>query len=111
MNNYFDNKISFYSNFNTYKLELSLNEVENMANIDNQENIDNLENMANIDNTNIKNCLIKKLNELGIVCSSRNIKLFDLQNNYEIKTTKDLLTKKTKHCKIIIVPVDCNCRM
>jgi hypothetical protein len=95
------NKISFYSNFNTCKLELSKNEVENMANIDNLENIDNL--------ANIKNCLMEKLNELGIVCSSRNIKLFDLQNNYEIKTTKDLLTKNTQQCKIIIVPVDCNC--
>ena len=106
MDLYLDNKISFYSNFNTCKLELSINEVENMANID---NIDNQENMVNIDN--IKYVLTKKLNELGIVCSSRNIKLFDVQNNYEIKTTKDLLTKNTKQCKIIIVPVECNCRM
>lgn len=128
MNTYFDNKISFYSNFNTYNIELSINEIENMTNNidnldnnpDNQENnqdsmenmannIDNQENMVNIDN--IKYVLTKKLNELGIVCSSRNIKLFDVQNNYEIKTTKDLLTKNTKQCKIIIVPVECNCRM
>ena len=102
MDLYLDNKISFYSNFNTCKLELSINEVENMANIDN---------MENIENTNIKSFVMKKLNELGIVCSSRNIKLFDVQNNYEIKTTKDLLTKNTKQCKIIIVPVECNCKL
>ena len=50
------NKISFYSNFNTCKLELSKNEVENM------ENIDNLENIENIENTNIKSFVMKKLN-------------------------------------------------
>ena len=93
MDTYFDNKISFYSNFSTCNIELSRNE---------------LENMLNIDNINIKDFLADKLNELGIECSSRNIKLFDIQNDYEVKTKEDLLKNNIKQYKIIIVPEDCN---
>jgi hypothetical protein len=92
MDTNFDNKISFYSNFSTCNIELSKNELENI----------------NIDNIDIKDFLADKLNELGIECSSRNIKLFDLQNNNEVKTKEDLLKNNIKQCKIIIGSVDCN---
>ena len=93
MDTNFDNKISFYSNFSACNIELSKNKLENI----------------NIDNIDIKNFLADKLNELGIECSSRNIKLFDIQNDYEVKTKEDLLKNNIKQCKIIIVPVECNC--
>lgn len=93
MDTYFDNKISFYSNFSNCKIELSKNE---------------LKNIENIDNINLKDFLGDKLNELGIECCSRNIKLFDLQNNNEVKTKEDLLKNNTQQCKIIIVPFECN---
>jgi len=95
-----NNKISFYTNFCNNNIKLSINDIKNMVNL---ENINNTS--ANI-NTNIKDLLAEKINELGIKCSSRNIKLFDMQNNFEIKTAKDLLENNTKQCKIIIVPVE-----
>ena len=104
MDTNFDNKISFYSNFSTCNIELSKNELENMLNKENIK-IDNIDNKDNID---IKDFLADKLNELGIECSSRNIKLFDLQNNNEVKTKEDLLKNNIKQCKIIIGSVDCN---
>lgn len=102
-----DEQINLHSNFSTSNIKLTINEIKSIVDL---ENINNKS--ANI-NTNItitiKDLVTDKINELGIKCSSRNIKLFDMQNNYEIKTAKDLLENNTKQCKIIIVPAKCSC--
>ena len=43
-----------------------------------------------------------------IILTEANIVLYDLENDYIINKTEDLLLHKTKKCKIIIIPVKCD---
>ena len=52
--------------------------------------------------------LVENLQNLKIKCVSRNIKLFDMHTQNEIKTINDLQENQTKLCKIIIIPIQCN---
>lgn len=93
-----NHKVSFVSNFSNSKIELFINQIAKYK-----------EHYFNLGSSqDIKDMLVDYLQNLNINCSSRNIKLFDMQTQNEIKTLNDIIENKTTLCKIIVVPIKCN---
>jgi hypothetical protein len=96
-----NHKVVFFSNFSNNsnnKIEIFLHQIEHYKN-----------HYLNLGKTcDIKDMLVENLQNLKIKCVSRNIKLFDMHTQNEIKTINDLQKNQTKLCKIIIIPIQCN---
>jgi len=95
----------------TYYIEFILNYIQKSFKL----SLEYIMMESNSSNNNSNNNTRKELKKIikeeclknDIILTEANIVLYDLENDYIINKTEDLILHNTKKCKIIIIPVKC----
>jgi hypothetical protein len=99
--------IQFILNYIQKSFKLSLEYIMMESN-NNRNNNSNSNNNNNNIGKELKTIIKEECLKNNIILTEANIVLYDLENDYIINKTEDLLLHKTKKCKIVIIPVKCD---